>query len=111
MNAAKGRGYPAPIFDLSLRERYATSKTEWVAKARSKIHLCQLVVVILGQDTHNAPGVKREIQLAKELNKQIIQVRRKGTNWGPHRLLDDRPLIDWDWTKIDRYFDSNYGKR
>ena len=109
-NTAKGRGYPAPIFDLSLRERYTAANSAWVPKARSMIQKCQLLVVILGQDTHNAPGVKREIQLAKELGKQIVQIRRKGTGWGPHSLLEDKPLIDWNWSEIDKYFDSNYGQ-
>ena len=107
---ARGRGYPARVIDLSLSVTYESGRGEWENKARTAILGCQLFVVVLGQDTHNAPGVEREIKFAKEFNKQIIHVRPVETKWRPHRLIVDRPLEPWDWQILDKYFDSNYGK-
>ncbi len=110
INEAKGHGYPASFFDLSMRERYKPSKAHWVPKARAKIEACQVVVVIVGEDTHSAPGVEREIQLARKLGKQIVQLRPKGTHRKKLRMLQNKRIIDWDWKEIDKVFDSNYGR-
>lgn len=41
------------IQDCSLRQDYPTE--EWKAKARSAISGCDVVIVLVGADTHNAP--------------------------------------------------------
>ena len=107
---ARGRGYPARVIDLSLSESYELGSGEWQSKARKAIQGCQLFVVVLGQDTHNAPGVRREIRFAKQFHKEIIHILPPGTNWSKHDLITDRPLEPWEWKKLDPYFDSNFGR-
>ena len=43
------------IRDHSLHESYPDEA--WKKKARNAISRCDVVVVLIGQDTHNAPGV------------------------------------------------------
>lgn len=108
---ARGRGYPKPVFDVSLEEQYQIHNDKWVREASKRIKSSQLVVVLLGPNTHNAPGVAKEIQIAKDRGKQIIQIRPQRTRWSAHPLLSDKEVITWRWKRLDRYFDSNYGKR
>ena len=93
--------------DLSLAESYKPGNGEWENKARAAIKGCQLFVVVLGKDTHSAPGVEREIRFAKQFGKEIIHVLPDGTSWRRHRLIIDRPLVPWDWKVLDGYFNSN----
>lgn len=75
------------IRDFSLREAYETA--EWKEKARSAISRCDAVIVLIGEDTHNAPGVRTEVSVARQLEKPILQIRpRKRTSSGVPCLGD-----------------------
>ena len=67
--------FPYHIRDKSLHESYPTD--EWKAKARKAISQCDVVIVLIGQDTHNAPGVKVETDIARSLGKPVFQVKPK----------------------------------
>ncbi len=72
----------------------------WKGKARNAIRQCDVVVVLIGQDTHNAPGVKVETDMARSLNKPIIQVKpRKRSYHGLPHL--GKPIL-WRWELIIR---------
>ena len=75
----------------------------WKNKARQAIRECNVVFVLVGQDTHNAAGVLVETDMARSLNKGTIQVlsekaRRNKYKGVPH--LEDR--IPWKWDVINR---------
>ena len=78
------------IRDCSLHESYPDAS--WKRKARNAISRCDVVVVLIGQDMHNAPGVIVETDMARSLNKPIIQVRPQGRlpgtyqTWGTHHV-------------------------
>ena len=61
------------VRNCSLNEAYPDE--HWKNKAREAIRGCDVVVVLIGEDTHNAPGVLVETDVARELGKPIIQVR------------------------------------
>ena len=85
------------IRDCSLHECYPD--VAWKNEARAAIKECDVVVVLIGQDTHNAPGVIVETDLARSLNKPIIQVRPQGRPYqGLTRLGDPIP---WRWSRIN----------
>ena len=46
------------IRNYSLDEVHPPEDDSWVEEAKNKIAQCDLVIVVVGQDTHNAPGVK-----------------------------------------------------
>ena len=87
--------------NCSLNKEYLDK--EWKKKAREAIRQSDVVFVLVGQDTHNAPGVLIETDIARSLNKPTIQVlsekaRRSNYQGVPH--LDDR--IPWKWDTINK---------
>ena len=79
----------------------------WKEKAREAIRECDVLFVLVGQDTHNAPGVLVETDLARSLNRPTIQVlsekaRRNRYKGVAH--IQDR--IPWKWEVVNRRLDE-----
>ena len=75
----------------------------WKKKAREAIRECDIVIILVGQDTHNAPGVLVEADMAQSLNKPTIQVlseRARRNNYKGVLHIKDR--IPWKWEAINR---------
>ena len=85
--------------DCSLNEAYRLHDDSWKKKARNQIALSDIVIVLLGDDTHNAPSVEVEMTLKKQLYKPGFQIRPKNTTSGPVNAGGD--VIPWDWKQID----------
>ena len=90
------------IKDCSLREAYPTE--EWKGKARAAIRGCDVVVVLVGQDTHNAPGVQTEVSIARSFGKPVFQVVPSKRSYTGLRGLPDP--IRWEWRRINRRLDE-----
>ncbi len=89
---------PFSVNDYSLQEREPES--EWLNKAQSAIARCDVFVVILGRDTHNAPGVLKEIKIAKGLKKRRFQLRPQGKKWNP--MSGAGEMVVWTWDNLKR---------
>ena len=90
------------IRNCSLNEAYPDEK--WKNKAREAIRGCDVVLVLIGEDTHNAQGVMVETDMARSLNKPIIQIRPQGRPYqGLSRL--DEPIV-WRWRTIKARLDA-----
>ena len=86
------------IKNCSLNESYPNQV--WKDKARTAIRECDAVIGLVGQDTHNAQGVIVETDMARSLNKHILQVRPKGRPYkGLIRLGEP---ITWRWKNINK---------
>ena len=86
------------IIDTSLNEQYHPDAA-WLKKARKKIEKSDIVIVMLGDDTHNAPGVIKEVNEARKQRKRIFQIRpQKRTS---AEVKGGGKVIPWDWTQID----------
>lgn len=95
------------IRDCSLHETYPDEA--WKNKAGKAIRGCDVVVVLIGQDTHNAPGVIVETDMARSFGKPIIQVCPQGRTYdGLTRL--GKP-IPWRWSRINEELDRLAGRR
>ena len=95
------------IRNSSLNEAYPDDA--WKRRAREAIRGCDVVVVLIGQDTHNAQGVVVETDMARNLNKPIIQIRPQRRPYqGLTRL--DAP-IPWKWTDINAKLDAIANRR
>ena len=85
------------VHNCSLNESYPDQG--WKKKAKDAIASCDAVVVLLGPNTHNAPGVIVETDIARSLNKPTIQVRPRGRPYkGLTRLGEPIP---WRWDTIN----------
>ena len=93
------------IRNFSLNEPY--QENIWKAKARQAISRCDIVFVLVGKDTHNAPGVLVETDMARSLEKPTIQI----LSWGArHQNYTGVPHIEsriaWKWKTIDKKIDE-----
>ena len=60
--------------------------------------------MLVGQDTHNAPGVKTEVKIARRLKKPIFQVVPQEATYTGLPGLDEP--IRWKWKNINKKIDE-----
>ncbi len=89
---------PFSVTDFSLQERQPEST--WLSKAQSAIARSDVFIVILGENTHNAPGVFKEINIAQGLKKRRFQLRPQGKKWNPMRGAGE--MVVWTWPNLRR---------
>ena len=90
------------IRNCSLNEAYPDDS--WKKRARTAIGECDVVVVLIGQDTHNAQGVIVETDMARSLNKPVIQIRPQGRPYkGLTRLGEP---MTWKWKRVKARLDT-----
>ena len=87
------------IQDCSLRQDYPSE--QWRGKAREAIGECDVVVVLVGADTHNAPGVRTEVEIARHLRKPVFQIIPQGRPYQGLPYINDR--IKWRWPIINQH--------
>ena len=98
---------PHRVQNFSLNEAYPNR--DWKGKARSAISECDLVIVLVGQDTHNAQGVKAEVDIAAGLKKPVFQVIPQGRTYSGLPNVNER--IPWKWSRIKRKIDEVWTQR
>ena len=90
------------VRNCSLNEAYPDE--DWKNQARKAIAECDVVVVLIGQDTHNASGVIVETDIARSLNKPIIQIVAQDRPYSGLSSLEDP--IQWRWETINPQLDD-----
>ena len=84
------------INDVSLQQ----ATEEWQQKARAAIESCDVFVVLLGQHTHQAQGVRREVRMARDLGKRRFQIRKRGQL--PTKLDGAGEVVAWKWKNLKK---------
>lgn len=101
----RNRSTPFEIRDHSLKE--AAPERNWKSKARTAIRRSDLVLVILGRDTHRAPGVLAEVRMALEEGKPIVQLISQ-----PELRLKRVPgagrTLQWTWANLSNLFPAQH---
>jgi len=87
----KNKSKPYNANDKSLKQ--AQPQNKWEKEAKKKIAQSDKVVVMLGDKTHKAKGVKKEIEIARKLGKEVVQVKPKDSN--AKRVKDGGRLYNW----------------
>ena len=98
---AKGES-PHAIRDYSLNKVHPPDN--WQEKAEVNIRRSKVVIVVVGQDTHNAPGVDEEVKIAKRLGKPILRIQPQKQNYGGLDGVGE--IIPWEWNKINDKIDE-----
>jgi Thoeris protein ThsB, TIR-like domain len=98
---------PWTFTDNSLRETLADST--WKKHVRRMIQDSDLLVLLIGEETHLASGAIWEVESARKLSLPIfgIQIRRDS----PGRIPDCMrgiPVIGWDFDSISAELDRAY---
>jgi len=90
---------PFEVTDVSLKEE--APEKDWEDKARIKIRGADIVIVMVGPETHKAQGVLKEVKIANILSKKIIQII--GYRNGNYiRVEGSGILYKWDWENLKR---------
>jgi hypothetical protein len=90
---------PFEVVDTSLKEA-APMKT-WEDKARLAIKRSDIVVVMVGPKTHSAPGVLKEVDMAREERIPIVQVI--GYKDGNYTAVPNAGrLYTWNWENLKK---------
>lgn len=95
---AKNEDSPFEASDHSLKE--AAPEKEWLERARAAITRSNVVIVMLGPKTKNAPGVLKEVMIAKDLKKERFQIigHKEGTEqWA---VPDGGRTYKWTWENL-----------
>jgi len=96
---ARNPDSPFEVVDFSLKEA-APMKT-WEEKARTAIRYSDLVLVMVGRYTYKAPGVLKEVTIAREEGKPIVQViGYKDSDYTP--VVNAGPLYRWNWENLKK---------
>ena len=98
---------PHRVRNFSLKEAYPNR--DWKGKARSAIGECDLVIVLVGQDTHNAQGVEAEVEIARGLKKPVFQVIPQGRPYTGLPHVSER--IPWRWSRINKKIDELWTRK
>ena len=72
----------------------------WRREARGRIESSEVVVVLLGPDTHNAPGVKDELSLAGEVSCPVVQLMPQNKKYG--LVAKYGSVCEYKWNFINR---------
>ncbi len=90
---------PFEVIDTSLKE--AAPMKIWEDKARAAIKRSDIVVVMVGPKTHKAPGVLKEVGMAREEGIPIVQVI--GYKDGHYTAVPNAGrLYAWNWDNMKK---------
>jgi len=89
------------IIDFSLKE--AAPMATWEQKARTAIKRSDLVLVMVGSQTYKAPGVLKEVKIAREERIPIVQmIGYKDSN--PTPVPNAGRLYRWTRENLENLF-------
>ena len=96
---SKNSDSPFEVADWSMKE--AAPQRNWEDEAESRIKRSDLVVVMVGPKTHKAPGVLKEVEMARRNNIRIVQViGYKGGNYTA--VPNSGQLYSWNWDNLKK---------
>ena len=88
---------PFDIIDHSLKE--AAPERNWEQKADQAIARSDIVIVMVGKHTHKAQGVLKEVNMARNRSKKIVQViGYKDGDYTP--VPNAGKLYRWSWENL-----------
>lgn len=90
---------PFEVTDGSLKE--AAPQKEWEERARLRIKASDLIIVMVGKYTHKASGVLKEVKIANDEGKKIIQIiGYKDCTYT--RVEGAGYLYSWNWENLKK---------
>ncbi len=83
--------------DWSMKE--AAPQRNWEDEAEARIKRSDVVVVLVGPKTHKAPGVLKEVAIARRLKKPIVQIIGYRDS-SPTPVPNAGRLLRWTWDNM-----------
>jgi hypothetical protein len=97
---AKNADSPFEVSDYSLKEE--APEADWLKRARTAIARSDVLIITLGSKTRVASGVKKEVAIAKEIEKtrfQIIGYKDGSSDWA---VTDGGRTYAWSWDNLKK---------
>ena len=88
---------PFTMADWSMKE--AAPERNWKAEAEGRIKRCDVVIVMVGNQTHRAPGVLAEVEMARRNGIKIVQVIGYKDS-SPKSVPRAGTLYCWNWKNL-----------
>ena len=88
---------PFAAADWSMKE--AALQRQWEQEAESRIKRSDVVIVLLGSNTHRASGVLKEVAMARRNGKRLVQIILNA-NSNPTPVPNGGRLIRWSWPNL-----------
>lgn len=99
LGQAKHSDSPFDVVDHSLHE--AAPEKDWERKARAAIGKAEIVLVMVGAQTHRAQGVLKEVAMAREAGVKIVQIiGYKDGDYTP--VPNAGRLYVWNWDNLKK---------
>ena len=96
---SKNADSPFNVVNWSLKE--SAPQRTWEVQARARIKRSDIVIVMVGAQTYRAPGVLKEVKMAREEGVPIVQIiGYRDSN--PARVPDAGRLYRWDWDNLTK---------
>ena len=73
---------------------------KWRKEVGERMKDSHVVIVLLGPDTHNAPGVLDELSLAGEVGRPVVQLMPQGQNYGLAGKY--KAVCKYKWTRVNQ---------
>jgi hypothetical protein len=90
---------PFEVVDHSLKE--AAPENDWEKKARAAIGRAEIVLVMVGSQTHRAHGVLKEVAMAREAGVKLVQIiGYKDGDYTP--IPNAGRLYAWNWENLKK---------
>jgi hypothetical protein len=90
---------PFEVIDPSLKE--AAPERDWETKAHTAIARAEIVLVMVGPKTYKARGVLKEVLMARNLDKRLVQViGYKEENYTA--VPNAGRLYRWNWDNLKK---------
>ncbi|NCB52066.1 MAG: hypothetical protein EOM54_09325 [Clostridia bacterium] len=98
---ARNDDSPFEITDMSIKE---TIKSDWKAKAKTRIKGCDVVIVICGEHTNTATGVSAELEIAQEekIPYFLLYGRAAKNCIKPRAAKSTDKIYKWTWDNLKR---------
>ena len=95
------RDSPFSIVDYSLKAPY---DQQWKKKVRRIIRSADLVIIICGQHTCNAPGVAAELTISREVGTRyvLLRGRRRRPCTPPAGARSEDEMHPWTWKNLHK---------
>lgn len=99
LGQAKLTDSPFEVVDYSLKE--AAPERDWEKKACVAISRAEIVLVMVGAQTHKAHGVLKEVGMAREAGVKIVQII--GYKDGDYKAVPNAGrLYAWNWDNLKK---------
>jgi hypothetical protein len=96
----KNRSAGFDVENWSMKE--AAPEALWLEEAQRRIMRSDMVMIILGRQTHRAPGVRKEVAYARraDVNKPLCQIIGYRDLVSPTRVPDGGHVYRWERDRL-----------